>query len=373
MRSTLILLMRNEAVTSSFSAQFYDGKTAVTRSARVNLMPGKLQLLVEGEASARPWSYGQLEAVEPPRAGAPLRLRHLSEPAARLVIPAGPHASDVLKLAPHITRGISPARIFRFATILVGSLLLLFALGYGILTFAPQQIAGMMPDEWRHRLGEQTERAFIKDAKHCSNAAGVAALTQVARRVAGAIEETPEFSVRVYDMSMINAFALPGGKIVLTGPLIKQADSAEEVAGVLAHELGHVFHRHPEASLIRVIGVQLLLSVATGGSGGDTLASLAGLVTILRYTRSAEIEADRFAKSTLEAGAIDPTGLRRFFEKLSSKEGDLFDGKVGELTNMLSTHPGTKDRIEQFQPLPEGQARPVLSPDQWQALKNICK
>jgi Zn-dependent protease with chaperone function len=359
-------------VASVFTTQFFDGKTAVTRTARVQFLPGKLQIEVEGEDKPRSWRYADLEAVEPPRDDTPLRLRFLPDPAARLIVPVGTPIADLLHLAPHLNKGYSLTRLARFVAIFVLGLLLVAAIGYGVLTIAPQQIAGIMPNEWRHRLGEQTEKAFIKDARHCANPEGMFALTKIARRVASGIEETPEFSVRVYDMPMINAFALPGGKIILTGPLIRQADNAEEIAGILAHELGHVHHRHPEASLVRVIGVQLLLSIATGGGGGDTLGSLAGLVTILRYTRSAEIEADQFAKKTLDRGAIDPLGLRRFFEKLSSKEGSLFDGKIGELTNMLSTHPGTKDRIKQFTPLPEGTARPVLSNQDWRALKKIC-
>jgi predicted Zn-dependent protease len=166
---------------------------------------------------------------------------------------------------------------------------------------------------------------------------------------------------------------MPGGRIIITRDLLERAEAPEEVAGVLAHELGHVAHRHSEAQLIRSIGLQLLLSAVTGGSS-DTLGSVAGLAAILRYTRAAEREADAYANAILQKAAIDPMGLKRFFERLREQEGASAAGVWGRLGNVLATHPGTEERIELIKPLPEGvAARPVLSEAQWRELKRICR
>ena len=355
------------------SAQFFDGHTAATKQAQVGFTASGLRIVLDDAPGARDWSFSGLQAVEFPQTGQPLRLKHSKEPSARLIVPIGQSSDYILSRAPHLADNRFWPNAAKFLLIGVTGLCLVAILGYGVLSFAPHKIAEWMPDEWRENLGESTEKAFIKNAKQCANPVGKVALARIASRVAASSDNPPDFSVRVFDLPIVNAFALPGGRIIITSALIKQADSAEELAGVLAHELGHVAFRHPEASMVRVVGLQLLLSVATGGTGGDALGSLASLVTILRYSRGAEEEADDYARQILANGAIDPRGLRSFFEKLSKKESKGLEGKFGKFSDMLSTHPGTNDRIESFVPLPEGQGRQVIGEDDWLALKNICR
>jgi predicted Zn-dependent protease len=186
--------------------------------------------------------------------------------------------------------------------------------------------------------------------------------------------DLPPVQIRVYDMPIMNAFAMPGERVVVTAELIRRADRPEEVAGVVAHELGHVMHRHGEAQLVRMAGLQILLAVVTGGGGGDTLSQFAGVATILNYSRAAEEEADQYAVETMTAAAIDPQGLKTFFEKIMKEEGASAGNPVtGKIGQILATHPGTEDRISKIGPLPAGVvARPVMSEEQWVALKGIC-
>ncbi|MGI9464454.1 MAG: M48 family metallopeptidase [Aestuariivirgaceae bacterium] len=354
-----------------YPAQYFDGQTAASRDVAVELLVDATIISDDGQHIAR-WGYGGMEAANPVRAGQPLRLKHQISPTSRLIVPSGSAASLILERAPHLHGGFNPASALKFAAITAAGLFLFATLGYALLNLAPQKVAALMPAEWRERLADQAERTFIKDAKQCTNAAGTRALSDIAGRVAAASPDAPDFSVRVFDMPFINAFALPGGRVVLTGRLIKAADSPEEVAGVIAHELGHTAYLHPEASLIRAIGIQLLLNVATGGSSGDTLGGLAGLLTILQYSRNAEREADDYAVNLMTKGAIDPKGLRHFFEKLSKKEWKILTGNLETLSDMLSTHPGTKERIEFIKPLPPGTARPVVPDETWKQLKKIC-
>jgi len=355
----------------SHPAQLFDGQSAASHDVKVEVRSDGL--MITGPAGqSRRWTFSGLEAASPVRSGEALRLKHTSEPNARLSLPPGLAADQVLEQASHVAGGFHPGKALKFAAIVIAGLALFFAAGYATLNIAPQRVAAMLPAEWRDKLADRTEKTFIKDAKQCNNPAGKLALAAIAGRVAAASPETPDFSVRVFDMPFVNAFALPGGRIVLTGKLIKQADSPEEVAGVIAHELGHTAYLHPEASLVRNIGLQLLISLGTGGSGGDTLGNVAGLLTMLQYSRDAEREADDYAVTILTEGAIDPKGLRHFFEKLSKKEWSIVTGKWKDLSSMLSTHPGTKERVEFIKPLPAGEARGVVPDYQWKALKKIC-
>ena len=232
-------------------------------------------LLIEHEASRTvlQWPFSALTAIERPVEGHPLRLGHSSEKAARLIVPTGQAQSYILNRAPQLKQSPVVKRALRFVCFAVGSLAGVLVIGYAILNLAPQILSDRLPQTWREKLADQTERTLLKDTKRCDNPAGKQALSRLASRVAASADEPVEFSLRVYDMPIINAFAMPAGRVVMTGALIKQADSAEELAGVLAHELGHVKHNHPEAQLVRVVGIQLVLSIATGrqwrGSVGE--------------------------------------------------------------------------------------------------------
>jgi predicted Zn-dependent protease len=210
-------------------------------------------------------------------------------------------------------------------------------------------------------------------AKLCATSASNVALADLASRLAQGDPDAPLFELKVYDIDIVNAFALPGDRIVITGKLIQTAESPEEVAGVLAHEMGHVYHRHAEAQMVRAMGIELLLRVASGG--GDTISGLAGLLAILRYSRDAEREADSFAQDQLRKVAIDPLGLKRFFDRMMKLEGDRGSsgGIFGTVSDMMSTHPVTRERIDAIKPLPQGTAaRPVLTDADWASLKKIC-
>ena len=356
---------------ASFPAQFFDGETAVTHTVTVTADENGLAFAGPDGTQHR-WSYGDLVAIERPAAGEPLRVSHAAQHGARLVLPASAQAL-LLGRAPHLRGGVSARRALRVLAIVVLCVAGVAAAGYGVLTLAPQVLADLMPESWRERLGNSTEASFVGKAKRCENPRGVAALDAMTEHLLAAAPEKPKLTARVFDMPLVNAFALPGGHILVTRKLIEQASDPDEVAGVLAHEIGHVVLRHPEAQLVRVLGLNLILSLASGG-GSDTIGGFAGLLAILRYGRSAEREADRFAQATLEQARIDPLGLKRFLESASKSEIKIDSGFLNGIGNILSTHPGTEERIKAMRPLPDGvAARPSLDAAQWADLKKICE
>ena len=171
--------------------------------------------------------------------------------------------------------------------------------------------------------------------------------------------------------------------MVFAAGLIEKADSADEVAGVLAHELGHVAYRHPEAAIVRVFGLQMLLSVFTTGQGAETITSLAGVLAVLRYNRAAEYQADAFAVKSLTAANVDPMGLQTFFARMQkmktaakagkqNEDGSSLRKRIEPLTDLFATHPGTGDRIATIKPLSGGTRPAILSEAEWTALRKIC-
>ena len=155
--------------------------------------------------------------------------------------------------------------------------------------------------EWEEEIGEgvgkTVTKSFGADESKCKNPAGLAALQHLTDRLAATVDTPYRFKVRVAKSKVVNAFATPGGHIVILNGLIEKADSPEEVAGVLAHEMAHVIKRHPAKALIHAYGWSILIRALTGvsGSSGDLASGFALHLANASYSRSNEAEADETA------------------------------------------------------------------------------
>lgn len=142
-----------------------------------------------------------------------------------------------------------------------------------------------------------------------------------------------------------NAFALPGGTVVMTDAFVRQFPDADVQAGVLAHEIGHVVERHGMRQLYRSLGTYVLITMILGDVGdvaGDLLLE-GGALLSLRYSRAAETAADAFGVRLAREAGYDPAGLLRFFVWLRSQGADP--------PAWASTHPGSADRVQAIEGL----------------------
>jgi Zn-dependent protease with chaperone function len=352
-------------------ARYFDGEIAAEHQVHVRLSGGAL--MFEGPAAGRrSWPLSGLKAVNSPAPGQKLRLSHQSAPGSRLIIGDDAFIRELIAAAPHAGGAMNYRQAVRAASIIAVAVAATFAALYAVLVLAPQQFAFLMPESWRERLGDEIERSFTANARECMTGGGLASLTELEARLADGNPDLPKFVIAVYDMPIVNAFSLPGGRVIVTRKLIETATAPDQLAGVVAHELGHVAHRDPEAQLFRAAGLQVLLALFTGGAGGDTLSSLAGTLAILRYSRDAERAADGYAVEILTKAEIDPMGLKYFFEVMRQQEGKDPSGPFGKLTGILATHPLTEERIGAIKPLPSGEAREVMQAVDWADLKKVC-
>ncbi|OGW61196.1 MAG: hypothetical protein A2V83_07260 [Nitrospirae bacterium RBG_16_64_22] len=147
------------------------------------------------------------------------------------------------------------------------------------------------------------------------------------------------FKWHVANDPAVNAFAVPGGHVVVFTGLLRAAGSAEEAAGVLAHEAQHVVMRHSLRGLVRSLGWRAVLSLLVGSAATETLAGeLAVELGLLKFSRAQEAEADREGLLLLKKAGIDPEGMVRFFDGLGRREGATIA--------LLSSHPASGDRAE---------------------------
>jgi len=151
-----------------------------------------------------------------------------------------------------------------------------------------------------------------------------------------------EFQFKVIDSEVVNAFALPGGYITVFTGLLTEASSPAEVAGVIAHEMAHVTHRHGLRRMAHSVGLWASVTLVLGNT--DVLASIARdlftLASVNGYSQEQETDADLEGVRMLMAARIDPIGLAHFFEHLADEHGDVPDSLA-----WFSTHPQHVERI----------------------------
>ena len=169
-------------------------------------------------------------------------------------------------------------------------------------------------------IGRNVVASIGEEPQGCETPASRAALDRLTQRLTAAASDKPlDVRVVMLDWSLVNAFAVPGGQIILTRGLVQRAGSSDEVAGVLAHELGHAIELHPEAGLVRALGLSAAAQLVFAGSTG-TATNIGLLLTQLRYTRVAEREADAHALRILKGAGISAKGFGDFFERIEGKK-----------------------------------------------------
>jgi hypothetical protein len=227
---------------------------------------------------------------------------------------------------------------------------------------APGWIAPHVPRSWENKLGD----AMVGDfgGRLCRTPQGTAALNRLTAKI------DPGGTARTIDVAnipMVNAITLPGGRIIIFNGLLQQAASADEVAGVLGHEIGHVEHRDTVAALVRQLG----LSVVLGGFNGNVGGYVNGLLS-LSYGRDAEAAADKVSIGRMQAANISPADTAAFFDRMGG--GMRRTGKTAQAMSWLSSHPLSDSRRAAFaNSAVKGHAYgPVIDAGDWAALQAMC-
>jgi Zn-dependent protease with chaperone function len=208
----------------------------------------------------------------------------------------------------------------------------------------------------------------IFGGKTCEDAAGQAAFSKMIDklRLAGGMEAP--IKAHVLSSSMPNAFALPGGTVYLLDGLLQKAENPDEVAGVMAHELGHVHHRDSLRRIIQAGGTSYLIGLLFGDvMGGGAMVYIGRELFDSSHSRAAERAADAFARDAMHKLGRSPKPMGQFLLRVTGAQAN-------KTISILSSHPLSEDRLvvmsKEDRP---ATGAPILSPAEWQALKSICK
>lgn len=222
------------------------------------------------------------------------------------------------------------------------------ALGLALLVLVGPGCATLSLDE-EEELGRQLEREARRDFRFLHDRVTNDYISDLGDRLLDAAGPQP-FSYRFYviDDPEINAFAMPAGSIYIHTETILRARNLSELAGVMAHEIGHVTKRHIAENYNRARTTGMLQQAAVLGAGiaaggaaagaANILGGLSAMAFINSFGRDAERESDAFAVEILPRAGIDPDGVVTFFQTLMAEDGP-------RLPTFLSSHPATEERL----------------------------
>lgn len=242
---------------------------------------------------------------------------------------------------------------------------LYFALGPG-LRWATDMAVEALPADLENQLGlDVTDPALLQHA--LLDAERVAVLDRIAKLLPDA-GDPRTYRIAIIRDTLVNAFALPGGQLVLHTGLLARLRDESELFGVLGHEAGHVRQRHTLKQVARQLGLAAGVSLLIGDAGGITgMLSGAGRELVQRgHGRREEEESDDEGLATLRRLHLDPAGMVRVLETLQAAAGE------GRIPEFISTHPAPERRIarirQQLEALPTGPRGRILSDAEWSAL-----
>jgi Zn-dependent protease with chaperone function len=206
-------------------------------------------------------------------------------------------------------------------------------------------------------LGQRYVAELDRQLKLVRDPQVTAEVERVGRKLASASPRRFEFRFAVVDTREVNAFAVPGGYIYVNRGLIELAGSEDELAGVLAHEIGHVTARHATREMSKrlvwsaIVGGASALAATKSRKWGDIIAYAGGaglLFGALKYSRNDEYQADAIAVDLLARNGYSPYGLLQFFDKIGGQGGrpSRWQGALA----IVNTHPPTPDRVARLRP-----------------------
>ena len=347
-------------------AIFLDG--AVNKKRIVTLRFGAALEIVEGGAMLACWPYGEIRRVG--IEDGLWRLRALGAPELARLELRDPALQARVASACHLLneqsgRDVSTTAVIFWSLAAVASIV---GMIWFIVPYAADAIAERVPLSLERRLGKAADNQIraIFPGNQCNSPEGAAALRKMSEGLQAVGDLRMRADIVALSTKTPNAFALPGGRVYLLSGLLAKAQNQDEIAGVLAHELGHLQHRDHIRRMISNGGAAYLVGLLFGDVTGGGALILAGKTLLFAaYSREAEAQADAFAAQIMIKLGRPAKPMGELLQRITGEE-------EGTLT-ILSDHPLSKERLEKLAAADKGATSPaLLSEAEWKALKAIC-
>lgn len=388
-------------MTTTGTAVFFDGLTSRRQDVHVALEHDLLILRPDG-SRLDVWPYEALRELSAP--GGMLRLsREGGPPLARLEIRDAALAGDVRRLSPslgasHAAESGVTRKVVFWSLFAVVSLTIFGFFGIPQIAAA---VTPLLPWSVDQRMGQAADmqlRAVLPSGPgdfECGAGSqerpGREALDRLSKRLSDAAGLPVPIRIVAVRSEMVNALALPGGPIYLMDGLLQQSVSGDEIAGVLAHEIGHVAHRDGTRHALAAGGTSLVLGFVIGDFvGGAAAIAIAQAASEASYSREAERDADMYAVGLMKSLGADAKAVGTLLTRLTARDHE--DGKAaedkekkdqtdkpgakdggGSIMDWLSSHPQTAERQAAIDKAAgDGPTTPVMDAADYLALRRVC-
>ncbi|MGO4387140.1 M48 family metallopeptidase [Microvirga sp. 2YAF29] len=355
-------------------AVFYDGESARRRTVSLKVTASSLDINEGGEWIAS-WPTGAVRRKDAPEGmlrltcdGGPLLARlDVTDPTDQAAIRA-----HCLRLDGGESKERT-GRILFWSLAAAASIILCVAF---LIPIFAEKLTPLIPPAIEKRFGTAVDNQVkaLLGGKVCSEKPGIAALETLTNRLKKANGVELDLDIAVLESKIPNAIALPGGKIYVFQALLDKAETADELAGVLAHEIGHVANRDGLRKMIQSGGTSYLLGLLFGDvTGGGAIVFASEYLINSAHSREAETAADDFAGQAMITLGRPAHPMAQLLKRIEGDEDDE-DGNESKLPAFLSTHPVTDQRLKALEKLvPSKPGEPLLTQEEWRAIKEICK
>lgn len=330
-------------MTTAAAATYHDGRTSASRAVTVRVADGLVHVEGDDFATAVPLAQVRLE----PRLGTLARRLDLPN-GASCVVPADFELPIAADAPARMERWVNEAEI-RWMPAVVAAVIVLVGLWATIVYGVPAAaniVARRISPSLERGMGTQAlqtlDRVALKPT--ALSAERQAQLTARFKTLAG-LSGLGDGVVLLFRKSPAvgpNAFALPGGTLVVLDELVAEAKDDDEIMAVLAHEIGHVYERHTLRHVLQTSALGVLLAAVLGDVVSATSYAVAAIPTFLldaRYSRAFEREADDYGFTLLDRAGIDRAHFGRFLSRMEAKSSG------GSLPGWISTHPPAAERV----------------------------
>jgi Zn-dependent protease with chaperone function len=364
---------------ASGAGVYFDGVTSARHEVLVVLKPASLHISSHDGRALSEWPYNELEELSAP--DTLLRLGRLNSAILeRLEISDKAFAAEIDARAALVDRTGAAQRRQRLNVIawsIGATASLLLVAWFGVPAIA-ERLTPLLPAAVERKLGDAVDMQIrgMLDPRHsgasfdcgktATEAPGRAALEKIVRRLEAAAALPFALRTEVVRRDEANAIALPGGQVYVFRGLIDKAGTPDELAGVIAHEIGHVAHRDGTKAMLQGAGLSFFFGMLLGDFvGGGAVVIAAKSILQSSYTREAETAADAYGAGLMNKAGGDARALAVILDKIG--------GATEPGMKILLNHPETKARVAAINRLAAAQAPSAfLNPAEWSALKRIC-
>ncbi len=360
------------------TAVYFDGLTSARRDVAVEAAPEVLWIRASDGTAIAQWLYSDLLAMSAPdhvlrlgRRGASVLARlDVRDPALAATIDDYAHGVDRSGATERRERN----RVIAWA---FGATVSLIFVALVVLPALVARLTPLIPLTVEHRLGASVDaqvRAMLDPGKsdrpfECGSESGERAGKEAFDRLIARMERAAGLPIpikaAVVRRTEANAIALPGGYVYVFNGLIRQARSPDELAGVIAHEIGHVANRDGTRSILQAAGLSFLFGMMLGDfTGGGVVVIAAQTLMKSAYSREVETAADHYAVGLMTRIGGDGRALGTILDRIAGQEKGI---------TILRDHPVTSERISRINAIaPDRPDTPLLNPEEWAALKRVC-